>query len=485
MKRFLLATLLGICLLLPTASQAQIDQRCWTKDRCLSKRTELDISDSLTQTQINEGFIQDDSTIAACGGKQWNKKDVGFCLPAGLSTTKISFGGETKFSNIGVFIKYMYRYTIWVAGILAAAMIVVAGFQWAASGGNSDSISSAKKRIAGAVAGLVLLSLSYTVLNTINPYLVNFRLPQVWLINGQGMAPFCSSLADDDGVELLGNVDEQKFSDAQKSEKFKTGTFALKPKQSECGKEYLFSSGGGQTCKGTACAAGNVCMRDVNAKSEACIPGLVGGRIYNTSLGGSAIATADSFIADVIAGAGSAVTGINFYEFPWVPETSIMGSDFIGLTATCSNGQTFKVDGSSHTLSVNQSELTEAYTINGVSEANLQSAIDKCGGANFFRGFAIFTILNSPNNIFNDEAHILGRTADGQAKDLGDLDTAITTFYNYDIASKIARDIDPMYYMTKEQILQGINLNINIADICAVYGEEQARKKCYGKFGYK
>lgn len=483
MKRFLLATILGICLLLPTASNAQIDQRCWVKDRCISKRTELAI-DTLTQTQINEGFVQDDSTIAACGGKQWNKKDVGFCLPAGLSTTKISFGGETKFSDIGVFIKYMYRYTIWVAGILAAAMIVVAGFEWAASGGNSDSISSAKKRIAGATAGLILLVLSYTVLNTINPYLVNFRLPQVWLINGQGMAPYCSSLDESDGVELLGDQG-QKFSDAQKTEKFKTGSFELKPKQSECGKEYLFSSGGGQSCKGTACAAGNVCIRDANDKNEACKTGLVGGRIYNTSLGSSALANANSFWADVLGGVGSAVTGINFYEFPWVPETSPWDTNFIGLTATCTNGNTSKVDGSSHTLSVNQADLVEAYTIVGISEANLQNAIDKCGGQEFFRGFAIFAIFNSPNNAFNDEAHILGRTADGQAKDLGDLDTAITKYYNYDIASKIARNIEPTYYMTKEQVMQGTPININLADVCAVYSNENYRKKCYGKFGYK
>ena len=51
----------------------------------------------------------------------------------------------------------------------------MAGFQWTISGGNTDMISSAKKRIGNGVIGLVIALGSYTLLFAINPELVNFR----------------------------------------------------------------------------------------------------------------------------------------------------------------------------------------------------------------------------------------------------------------------------------------------------------------------
>lgn len=159
----------------PQTVHAQtIDPRCWARDSCVEARKTQKFHGA---EKPEDGFIQDNETKEACGDKE------GFCLPATQSKTTISFGGQTQFLHLGDFIKYMYRYAIIVAGVLAVIMIIVAGFQWTASGGNSETIISAKKRITNAIIGLLLVVFSYTILNTLNPALVNLRLPQVWLIN--------------------------------------------------------------------------------------------------------------------------------------------------------------------------------------------------------------------------------------------------------------------------------------------------------------
>lgn len=76
---------------------------------------------------------------------------------------------------IGEYIVGTYTYVLGIAAILAAIMIIIGGVQWTLSGGNSSTIGSAKKRIGGALIGLLIAYLSYAVLNTINPSLVGLK----------------------------------------------------------------------------------------------------------------------------------------------------------------------------------------------------------------------------------------------------------------------------------------------------------------------
>lgn len=85
---------------------------------------------------------------------------------------------------IGQYIAAIYRYAIAIAVIISIVMIIVAGFQWAFSGGSQDAIGSAKKRIINAVTGLILVAGSYTILYTINPDLVRFRSLSLTYIRG-------------------------------------------------------------------------------------------------------------------------------------------------------------------------------------------------------------------------------------------------------------------------------------------------------------
>jgi hypothetical protein len=76
------------------------------------------------------------------------------------------------------FIDYLVAFYQWAVGaiaILAVVMIMVAGFQWMAAAGNAAVIGKAKNRISNSLVGLLLAVGAYSLLNFINPSLVNLR----------------------------------------------------------------------------------------------------------------------------------------------------------------------------------------------------------------------------------------------------------------------------------------------------------------------
>lgn len=182
---------------LASPSDPQSDPSCWKKEDCAKARTQLLDKQWLELTDEEKkyaegGFVKDSAT---CGdGDTWGK-----CLPGTLTETMIAFGGQRRFASVGEFLTKNYTYALSIAGILAAVMIIVAGFQWVTSGGNSEAITSAKKRIGGSVIGLFIAYMSYFILTTINPALVNLRLPQAWLIRNNNLAVETSDWCDPTG----------------------------------------------------------------------------------------------------------------------------------------------------------------------------------------------------------------------------------------------------------------------------------------------
>lgn len=67
------------------------------------------------------------------------------------------------------YIGLIYRWVSGIAGLITVVVVVGSSIQIAASGGNSEAISSAKTRIIQSVSGLALLFLAGLLLNTINP----------------------------------------------------------------------------------------------------------------------------------------------------------------------------------------------------------------------------------------------------------------------------------------------------------------------------
>ncbi len=76
---------------------------------------------------------------------------------------------------IGEFFRSIYQFGIGLIGLTATIMIIISGAQWITSAGSADRITSAKKRMLGAITGLIIAVSSYTLLYAINPQLVTFR----------------------------------------------------------------------------------------------------------------------------------------------------------------------------------------------------------------------------------------------------------------------------------------------------------------------
>ncbi len=89
------------------------------------------------------------------------------------------FGETGSTQYIAEYIVAIYRYGISIGAILATVVLMAAGLIWLTSGGSQEKIGQAKNMISGSIIGLVLLFGSYTILNTVNPELVDFHIENI------------------------------------------------------------------------------------------------------------------------------------------------------------------------------------------------------------------------------------------------------------------------------------------------------------------
>ena len=88
-----------------------------------------------------------------------------------------SLDGST--SMIAQYIRAIYKYAIGIIGILAAVVLMVGGVMWIVAGGNASAIGEAKAWIGASLTGLLLALMSYLILATINPALIDLRISQI------------------------------------------------------------------------------------------------------------------------------------------------------------------------------------------------------------------------------------------------------------------------------------------------------------------
>lgn len=242
---------------------------CWQRKDCDIKRRELN-----KKAPSGDGFITGMEAGICTGGEIGEPDEWGRCLPYNVAKTEISFGGKKEFADIGAFLTNGYRLALSIASILAAIMIVVAGFQWTASGGNAGIINSAKSRIVGALIGLFIAYTSYFILYTINPNLVNLHLPQAWLLRPQADIPqYCSAIPKP--TDLVAPYFYKVFDANNQTSTVPTDkgiTYDLTyssvvsdPNTSSaapnCGKRYLAKGGGNFACFGDVCGGiGQACV---------------------------------------------------------------------------------------------------------------------------------------------------------------------------------------------------------------------------------
>ncbi len=258
MRANFLVGLMFFSLLMPVMSLAatmdvapEFNPLCWHKAECDTARAAILNKDAKDVKSDKGGWLNQEP----CNAEGW-----GMCLPAGVTVTEVAFGGKKEFSNIGDFLKTNFNLAITFAGILAVIMIVIAGVQWVTSGGNSEMITSAKKRIGGALTGLLIAYLSFTILNTINPDLVNLRLPQTFLLRPFKLTPqYCKDASVGSKFALAAKIGEVVDKNKMKDPAIKME--ALAQEKMECGDNYFLEGGGGSTCMGSGCKGkGLTCM---------------------------------------------------------------------------------------------------------------------------------------------------------------------------------------------------------------------------------
>lgn len=94
--------------------------------------------------------------------------------------------GETSLTTL---VKYMYEWGISLGALAAFISIIVAGFNYLTSVGNSSKINEAKKRITASFLGIALLLGTVLILNTINPEITSLEINSNFDDNSYVMIP--------------------------------------------------------------------------------------------------------------------------------------------------------------------------------------------------------------------------------------------------------------------------------------------------------
>ncbi len=450
-----------------THAQLQIDPRCFTQAECTAARKDI-LGDSFSETeaqkQATKGFYQGTDTIEACGGKEIAQTfGLGFCLPASEANTTFSFGGKKSFLHIGDFIQYMYRYGVLIAGLLAVIVIIVAGIQWTASAGNSEMVKNAQKKIAGALAGLLLAVLSYVILNTINPYLVNLRLPQIWMIKEKNFAQGKWCYYQDNKLSLKTS---DTFLDAKYTINGKIYTTYTPEKTAVCGSEYWIENTNGLSCFGSYCPIADgtptlVCNDKNPAGSTlakenfVCGKGNISGKIYHVSVGPED----------------------DEWDDPWIPEMKIY--------AICADGYMFQVNSEfdtskigeenySYTLSLTTASWFSDMLFSGI---NITSAPGECSEHGQLNGFALLALLEQDGVNTANGARLIGRGPGGTAFDLSKFpNDDVTLFNTVNPLSEVLFDnehsetypslskVDKSFLFQWEDLLLGTPFDINVSE---------------------
>ena len=281
----------------------ELNPLCFTQDECAKLRKQRASESNITigEDEAKGGFVADEGD---CNGKTSDNKQWGKCLAGGQTVAEISIGGKSKFKDMGDYVATVYNYVLGIASIMAVVIIIIAGIQWIVSAGNSETISSAKKRISGALIGLVLAYGSYLILNTINPNLVKLRLPQSWMLKKVELVPeFCRDISKKETRLALikysanGTVVNKNAKDLTSADDFKYSLLPKDEKSLVCNGVFAPDGGGGATCIGHYCFGDYVCLPNLDdssggssAQKYKCQDAIIGGKIINTSLqGGSNI----------------------------------------------------------------------------------------------------------------------------------------------------------------------------------------------------
>ena len=86
--------------------------------------------------------------------------DAGVRLPPGVTVVPPD-------TTIGQIVGFLVAFIIVIAFLAALLFIVIGAFQWITSGGDKQRVADARNHIIAAVIGLIIISLTFVIINVI------------------------------------------------------------------------------------------------------------------------------------------------------------------------------------------------------------------------------------------------------------------------------------------------------------------------------
>jgi hypothetical protein len=211
-KKFFILITIGLFFLVPGASMVNAQEEtcncyCTSVD---GAKYEPDANTKITRDDCQSRCAKKGESIAAfaCNANQhptrtltcFNKTqcdDVGgklsdyqppecaskfhYCFPDPTKAAKVtlstSINGLTITGDLGEYIGTAYKWMLGTGTTIAIVFVMIAGLRWSLGGVSAEQIGAAKKTIINAVIGVVLLLFTVLLLATVNPYLINLKVP--------------------------------------------------------------------------------------------------------------------------------------------------------------------------------------------------------------------------------------------------------------------------------------------------------------------
>ncbi|MCX6778959.1 MAG: pilin [Candidatus Magasanikbacteria bacterium] len=394
---------------------------------------------------------------------------LGACIPAGPADAQITIGGKVQFADLGDYIKTVYLWVVGVGGTIAVVLVMVGGFAYMTSAGSPEKIKDAKGRISSALMGLVIILGSYTLLYTINPDLVNLRLPRSYMLrpvilsslfcmgNKEGLVayggtavfdnklnvikagvPFSSLKDTDFTINLTSFLSAKNTGGGQSSIVVKAPVEKNSPK---CGWAYYLKTANGDACMGDLCPTegdGGFLSPEDNYPQ---VCSSEDGELYSCVKG---------IISGVVRGSEQK------WKFPWVYNKGSIGP--IDLYLACNDGESYK---SSFTLEnkENSSKKIISYRMEA-SVADLNNIETKCSSHGGVKGYFLLTLTQGLGLLKPDFIFILGKN--GPTSCNLDLSHTSQTLINW-LSNDFVTKLDSNSLIKPEELRQGLICNIDTA----------------------
>ncbi len=206
------------------------DLACWTQEDCQKSGGRWDNKNERAQMDCGG------SSYGYCYSPPTDLK-LGIGLPSGDSFV-------TSVSDLGDYLNKIYKILLGLSAFIVTLYAMIGGVEYVISGMDKGRMEKGKKRIYGAVTGMILLFLAALLLSTINPRLLSLEVPPF-----PKMRPLYFL---EEGASCEALV-EKGYQLENKKEKGLCGEDASKVLEDNAGKDLADRKGNYKTCRWTTC----------------------------------------------------------------------------------------------------------------------------------------------------------------------------------------------------------------------------------------